>query len=115
MEELLGLLIGAGAVALAPLVPALRPVAKMAVKGGLIAVEATAMAAPWWVSACTKQPNGEATPRGPRPMQWRPCRSSSRRTTPAGRSLRSLRTYRQSEPVNRPMQQEASAWKRYLR
>ncbi|MFN8484862.1 MAG: helix-hairpin-helix domain-containing protein [Anaerolineae bacterium] len=36
MEELLVIVIGVGAVALSPLVPALRPVAKVAVKGTLV-------------------------------------------------------------------------------
>jgi hypothetical protein len=41
MEELLAILIGAGVVALLPLVPGLRPVVKSAVKGGLLMAEAT--------------------------------------------------------------------------
>ena len=36
MEELVAILIGAGIVALMPLVPAFRPVVKAAVKGGLV-------------------------------------------------------------------------------
>jgi hypothetical protein len=48
VEELFVLLIGAGVVALLPLVPALRPAVKTVVKGGLIiagATRATAAAA----------------------------------------------------------------------
>ena len=41
MEELFVLLVGAGVVALLPLVPALRPVVKTVVKGGLIVMGAT--------------------------------------------------------------------------
>ncbi len=44
MEELLLLVIGVSAIAISPLVPVLRPVAKVAVKGGL-AVEGAATAA----------------------------------------------------------------------
>ena len=41
MEELVAILIGAGIVALMPLVPALRPVVKTAVKGGLLVADKT--------------------------------------------------------------------------
>ena len=41
MEEIVAILIGAGIVALMPLVPALRPVVKTAVKGGLVVVGKT--------------------------------------------------------------------------
>lgn len=44
MEELLVIVIGVGAVAVSPLVPALRPVAKAAVKGGLVIAGAAAVA-----------------------------------------------------------------------
>jgi hypothetical protein len=45
MEELLVLLLGAGVVLALPLVPALRPVVKSAVKGGLVVVGTTKAAA----------------------------------------------------------------------
>jgi hypothetical protein len=45
MEELLVLLLGAGVVLALPLVPALRPVVKSAVKGGLVVVGTTRAAA----------------------------------------------------------------------
>ncbi len=45
MEELLVILVGAGVVALMPLVPALRPAVKTVVKGGLIVAGATKAAA----------------------------------------------------------------------
>ncbi|MFN8496952.1 MAG: helix-hairpin-helix domain-containing protein [Anaerolineae bacterium] len=44
MEELLVIVIGVGAVALSPLVPVLRPVAKAAVKSGLVIAGAAAVA-----------------------------------------------------------------------
>ncbi|NJN82293.1 MAG: DUF5132 domain-containing protein, partial [Caldilineaceae bacterium] len=39
--EFLALLIGAGVVAVSPLVPTLRPVAKAAIAGGLVAADKT--------------------------------------------------------------------------
>ncbi|MFN8474222.1 MAG: helix-hairpin-helix domain-containing protein [Anaerolineae bacterium] len=44
MEELLLIVIGVGAIALSPLVPVFRPVAKAAVKGGLVVAGAAAVA-----------------------------------------------------------------------
>ena len=41
MEELFALLVGAGVVALMPLVPALRPMVKTVVKGGMVVMGAT--------------------------------------------------------------------------
>ena len=41
MEEVLVYLVGAGLVVAAPLVPGLRPAVKTAVKGGLVAADAT--------------------------------------------------------------------------
>ncbi len=41
MEELVAILIGGGIVALMPFVPALRPVVKTAVKGGLVVADKT--------------------------------------------------------------------------
>jgi hypothetical protein len=58
MEELFVLLVGAGVVALLPLVPALRPAVKTVVKGGLILAEATkataAAASEQWRSVVTE-------------------------------------------------------------
>ncbi len=62
MEELFVLLVGAGVVALLPLVPALRPAVKAVVKGGLVVVETTkgtaAAASEQWRSV-VKEANAE--------------------------------------------------------